>query len=80
MFITHWHFLLAFLFVLGFYWCYAVIRRLPDDIEELRQVREGTRRFAIIFVWVLTIPIAIVVFCGTYAVLAKIAAAFRGLL
>jgi hypothetical protein len=71
---------MAFLFAVGFYWVYAVIRRLPDDLEELREVKEGARRFAIIFVWVVTVPIAIAVFCGAYTVLAKIIAAFRGLL
>jgi hypothetical protein len=79
MFITHWHLILAFLIAFGFYWCYAVIRRLPDDIQELRQVKEASRRFAIVFVWIATVPIAIAVCCVAYAILTKIAAAFRDL-
>jgi len=47
------------LFAFGVYWCVCVIKRLPDDIKELRENREGVRIVAIIFIWVVTITIAI---------------------
>ncbi|MHC4790908.1 MAG: hypothetical protein ACYS8Y_05660, partial [Planctomycetota bacterium] len=46
------------LFFLGVYWCYEVVKRFPDDINEFRQVKEPVRRIVIIFVWALTAIIA----------------------
>jgi uncharacterized membrane protein SpoIIM required for sporulation len=50
---------LAVLYFLGLWWCYEVIRRLPRDIQEIRQLKEITRTAVIIFVWALTVVIAI---------------------
>ena len=55
---------LAVAYAFGVYWCYEVIRRFPDDIREFRDVKEGARRFAIIFVWVVTAVIALVLICA----------------
>jgi len=52
--------------MLGVYWCYVVIKRFPDDLQELREFPDIARKFAIIFVWFLTVIIAIaLVFFGT---------------
>ena len=48
------------LYALGVVWCYQVIRRFREDVQEIREVKEGARRGAIIFIWVLTVIIAIV--------------------
>jgi len=48
------------LYVLGVGWCCQVIRRFREDVQEIRQGREGARRGAIIFIWVLTAIIAII--------------------
>lgn len=53
--------LFVLLFAAGFYWCIAVIKRLPQDILELREAPDNTRKFATIFVWLLTLLIAIFV-------------------
>jgi uncharacterized membrane protein SpoIIM required for sporulation len=50
---------LAVLYFLGLWWCYAVIRRLPQDVREIREPGQAARTTAIVFVWVLTIVIAI---------------------
>jgi len=45
------------LYVLGFWWCYEVVRRFPDDLREIFELRETGRTFAIIFVWMVTLPL-----------------------
>ena len=49
------------LFAYSVYWCYEVLRRFPNDLKELRQAPDNTRRGVIIFIWFLTVIIAIVV-------------------
>jgi hypothetical protein len=44
---------------LGVYWCYTVVRRIPGDLQELREVSDSARKGAIIIVWVITVIIAI---------------------
>jgi hypothetical protein len=51
---------LAGLYVLGLVWCYEVIGRFREDIREIREVKEVTRKGAIIFIWIITVIIAIV--------------------
>jgi hypothetical protein len=48
-------------FVLGVYWCYSVIKRFPEDLQELREPDDNYRIIAIIVIWLLTMLIAIVV-------------------
>ena len=50
----------AFLAV-GVYWCYVVIKRLPEDIQDLREADDNYRKMAIVVVWILTVLVAIVV-------------------
>ena len=65
------------LYVLGVVWCYQVIRRFREDVQEIREVKEAARRGAIIFIWALTVIIAIVLIRYGLAVMYGIASWFR---
>ena len=65
------------LYVLGVVWCYQVIRRFREDVQEIREVKEGARRGAIIFIWVLTVIIAIVLIRYSLAIVYEIASWVR---
>lgn len=62
------------------YWCYVVIRRLPDDITEFREVKETVRRGVIIFIWLLTAVIAVVLIVATIKAIPRIIDTIRSLL
>ena len=47
------------LYILGLWWCYEVIRRFPDDLRDIFELRETARTFAIIFIWIITVPLAL---------------------
>lgn len=49
------------LFALGVYWCYVVVKRFPDDLQELREIPDKVRKGTIIFIWFITIIIAIAI-------------------
>lgn len=49
------------LFVLGACWCYVVVKRFPDDLQELREIPDKVRKGTIIFIWFITIIIAIAI-------------------
>jgi hypothetical protein len=49
---------LGVLYLFGLWWCYEVICRLREDIQEIRQVKQISHTVAILFVWVLTVIIA----------------------
>jgi len=49
------------LFALGVYWCYVVVKRFPDDLQELREIPDKVRKGTIIFIWFITVIIAIAV-------------------
>ncbi len=49
------------LFALGVYWCYVVVKRFPDDLQELREIPDKIRKGTIIFIWFITIIIAIAI-------------------
>ncbi len=51
---------LAGLYILGLGWCYKVVSRFREDVQEIREVKEITRTGAIIFIWIITAIIAIV--------------------
>jgi len=65
------------LYVLGVVWCYQVIGRFREDVQEIREVKEGARRGAIIFIWVLTVIIAVVLIGYGLAVMRQMASLFR---
>ncbi|MHC4425719.1 MAG: hypothetical protein ACYSYV_06460 [Planctomycetota bacterium] len=47
-------------YILGVWWCYEVIRRFPQDVKEIFQLKQISRTVAIVFVWAVTVPIALV--------------------
>jgi hypothetical protein len=51
---------LAALYILGIWWCYNVIGRFREDLREIRELKEITRTAVIIFIWAITVIIAIV--------------------
>ncbi len=53
-------FAMAGLYIIGVLWCYEIIRRFREDVKEIREVKEFTRKAAIIFIWAITVIIAIV--------------------
>ncbi len=46
---------------LGVYWCYIVVKRFPDDLQELREIPDKVRKGTIIFIWFITVIIAIAI-------------------
>ena len=48
----------AILFVVGGYWCYAMLGRWRSDLEELRDVNDNAGRAAIIGLWAVTAVIS----------------------
>jgi len=46
-------------------------------VQEIREVKEGARRGAIIFIWVLTVIIAVVLIGYGLAVMRQMASLFR---
>ena len=59
MFISPTQLIGAVLSVLGVYWCYIVLKRFPDDLQELREIPDKARKGVIIFIWFITVIIAI---------------------
>ena len=49
------------LFAFGVYWCYIVVKRFPDDLQELREIPDKVRKGTIIFIWFITVIIAIAI-------------------
>lgn len=52
------HLVTAVLLVFGYGWCYFVIRRIPSDIREIREVKNNARTAGIVIIWAVTAPIA----------------------
>ncbi len=46
------------IYVFAIWWCYEVVRRFPDDLREIFELRETGRTLAIVFVWIITVPLA----------------------
>jgi len=61
---SYW--MICALYILGAWWCYEVIARWRDDVKELREVKEITRKAVIIIVWGITIVIAILLVRFTF--------------
>lgn len=67
----------ALLVVLGIFWCYAIIKRLPSDLKELREVEEKPRKAAIIIIWAITAVIAIAIVTSSFPLAHRIISAIR---
>ena len=63
---------LAMMYLLGLYWCYVVIQRFPKDVQEILQQKEIARRGAIIFIWALTVIIAILLIRYSFKIIEEI--------
>ena len=50
----------AFLLLLGILWCREIFGRFHSDLEELRKTQDTVHKAVILFYWVLTVPIMIV--------------------
>jgi hypothetical protein len=72
VFINYQHILQAFLWAFGVYWCYEVISRFREDLSELSEVEEKTRKAVIIGIWCVTIIIMIFLAKFTYKIASKI--------
>ena len=62
-------FALAGLYILGVLWCYEVIGRFREDIREIRELKGVTRKAVIIFIWILTVIIAIVLIRYSFVII-----------
>ncbi len=63
---------LAGLYILGLAWCYHVIGRFREDVREIRELKEITRRAAIIFIWIITVIIAIVLIRYSFVIIKEL--------
>ncbi|MFZ2149040.1 MAG: hypothetical protein WAV28_17660 [Sedimentisphaerales bacterium] len=68
---------LAMMYLLGLWWCYVVIHRFPKDVQDIRQQKEITRTVAIIFIWVFTVIIAILLIRYSFKIIEEIGAWIR---
>ncbi len=48
----------AVLLVFGYGFCYFIIRRIPSDIKEIRELHDTGRTAGIVTIWAVTAPIA----------------------
>ena len=71
---------LGVLYLVGLWWCYEVICRLREDIQEIRQVRQISRTVAIVFIWALTLIIAAVLIRYGFVVIKTTVSFVRDLL
>ncbi|MHC4118390.1 MAG: hypothetical protein ACYSWO_12880 [Planctomycetota bacterium] len=49
----------AGLYIVGLWWCCQVIRRFPEDLREILELKETARTLAIVFVWIVTVPLSL---------------------
>ncbi len=68
---------LAGLYILGLVWCYHVIGRFREDVKEIREVKEFTRTAVIIFIWILTVIIAIVLIRYSFVIIKNLFSLFH---
>ncbi len=64
------------LYILGLWWCYVVIRRYRQDVQEIRELREFVRTGAIVFIWALTVIIAILLVRYSFKIIDEVRAWF----
>lgn len=64
------------MYILGLWWCYVVIRRFRQDVQEIRKQKEFARTAAIIFIWALTVIIAIFLVRYSFKIIDEVGAWF----
>ena len=60
------------LYILGLWWCYEVIRRFPDDLREIFELKETSRTLVIVFIWIITVPLAVGVITYGYVLIKRL--------
>lgn len=68
------------LFALGVIWCYKVITRWREDVEELRSDIEKIRKAVIIGIWAATVVIGVLVVRFAVKAILRIAMGVYGVL
>jgi len=68
---------LAALYILGLWWCYEVVGRFREDVKEIRELKEITRRAAIIFIWAITAIIATVLIVYGFVIIENLVSFIR---
>jgi hypothetical protein len=68
------------LFALGVVWCYKVITRWREDVEELRSDIEKIRKAVIIGIWAATVVIGVLVARFAVKAILRIAMGVYGVL
>ena len=63
---------IATLYIFGLSWCYEVIARFPRDVREMFELKELTRIFVTIFIWLLTIPIMLAMIIYIYVLISRL--------
>jgi hypothetical protein len=75
-----WALAVSSLYILGVWWCYVVVRRLAQDVQEIREIKQTVRTCAIILVWAVTVVIAIVLILYSFVIARELIAFLRDLL
>ena len=70
---------LAALYILGLWWCYEVIGRFREDVREIRELKEITRRAVVIFIWAITAIIATVLIVYGFVIIGQLTSFVREL-
>jgi hypothetical protein len=70
-------FALVGLYILGVLWCYEIIGRFREDIQEICEVKEVTRKLGIIFIWAITVIIAILLIRYSFVIIDGLVSLFR---
>ena len=67
----------AILLVLGLWWCKDVLGRLRSDIAELKESDDSAHKGVIVFYWILTVGIMILLAIFVWGILSNIIGALR---
>lgn len=63
---------IAAIYLFGLWWCYEVITRFRQDLREMFELKEVTRTVAIIFIWIITIPIMLGLITYGYVLIGRL--------
>jgi hypothetical protein len=63
---------IAVLYIFGLWWCYEVIARFRRDVREMFELKEITRTFVTIFIWIITVPIMLAVIFYGYVIISRL--------
>ena len=63
---------IATIYIFGLWWCYQVITRFRQDLREIFELKEVTRTAVIIFVWIITIPIMLILVFYSFVIIKRL--------